>query len=33
MAQRSESPIRSTIAAAQGNLFVRTNDKLFCVGK
>ncbi len=33
MAQRSESPIRSSIAAAQGNLFVRTNDKLFCVGK
>ena len=33
MAERSESPVRSTIAAAQGNLFIRTNDKLFCVGK
>ena len=33
MAQREESPVRSTIAAAQGNLFVRTNDKLYCVGK
>jgi outer membrane protein assembly factor BamB len=33
MAQREESPVRSSIAAAQGNLFIRTNDKLFCVGK
>ncbi len=33
MAERAESPIRSTIAAAHGNLFVRTNDKLYCVGK
>ncbi|MHB0959861.1 MAG: outer membrane protein assembly factor BamB family protein [Pirellulaceae bacterium] len=33
MAERTESPIRSSIAAAQGNLFVRTNDKLYCVGK
>jgi outer membrane protein assembly factor BamB len=33
MAERGESPVRSSIAAAQGNLFVRTNDKLYCVGK
>jgi outer membrane protein assembly factor BamB len=33
MAEREESPVRSTIAAAHGNLFVRTNDKLYCVGK
>ena len=33
MAERSESPIRSSIAAAQGNLFLRTNDKLYCIGK
>ncbi len=33
MAERSQSPIRSTIAAAGGNLFIRTNDKLFCVGE
>jgi outer membrane protein assembly factor BamB len=33
MAERGEDPVRSTIAASQGNLFVRTNDKLFCIGK
>jgi outer membrane protein assembly factor BamB len=26
-------PIRSSIIAAQGNLFIRTNAKLYCVGK
>jgi len=33
MAERGEDTIRSTIAAAQGNLFIRTNNKLFCIGK
>ncbi len=28
-----ESDIRSTIAVAHGNLFIRTNGKLFCIGK
>jgi outer membrane protein assembly factor BamB len=32
MAEREESPVRSTIAVAHGNLFVRTNDKLYCLG-
>lgn len=32
MAEREESPVRSTIAVAHGNLFVRTNDKLYCIG-
>ncbi len=32
MSERSESPIRSSIVAAGGNLFVRTNDKLYCIG-
>ncbi len=33
MAARSQDPIRSTISAAGGNLFLRTNDKLYCIGK
>ncbi len=33
MGQAGEHPIRSSIAAAHGNLFIRTNAKLFCVGK
>lgn len=33
MAERAENPIRSTIAIAGSNLFIRTNSKLFCVGK
>lgn len=33
MDERSESPVRSTIAVAHGNLFVRTNDRLYCVGQ
>lgn len=28
-----EQEIRSTIAVARGNLFIRTNTKLYCVGK
>ena len=28
-----ESDIRSTIAVAYGNLFIRTNGKLYCIGK
>jgi hypothetical protein len=28
-----EQEIRSTIAVARGNLFIRTNAKLYCVGK
>jgi outer membrane protein assembly factor BamB len=30
---QSESHIRSTIAVAHGNLYIRTNKKLFCIGK
>ncbi len=33
MAKQSQDPIRSGIVAANGNLFVRTNDKLYCIGK
>ncbi len=32
MAKREENPVRSTIAVAHGNLFIRTNDKLYCIG-
>ncbi len=32
MAQRTQDPIRSSISAAGGNLFLRTNDKLYCIG-
>lgn len=32
MAERGQNPVRSTIAAAGGNLFIRTNEKLYCVG-
>ena len=28
-----ENEIRSTIAAAHGALFIRTNTRLYCVGK
>jgi outer membrane protein assembly factor BamB len=31
MAEGSRNPIRSTIAVAGGNLFIRTNDTLYCV--
>ncbi len=33
MAERSQDPVRSTMSAAGGNLFLRTNDKLYCIGK
>jgi outer membrane protein assembly factor BamB len=29
----NENEIRSTIAISQGNLFIRTNGQLFCIGK
>jgi hypothetical protein len=31
--QIKEPPIRSSIAIAQGHLFVRTAENLYCVGK
>ena len=27
------SDIRSSVAVAHGNLFIRTQDKLYCIGK
>jgi outer membrane protein assembly factor BamB len=33
MGQAGQHPIRSSVVAAGGNLFIRTNTKLFCVGK
>jgi outer membrane protein assembly factor BamB len=33
MAEPSENPVRSTICAAHGNLFIRTNNKLYCIGQ
>ena len=33
MADRPESPVRSSISVSNGNLFIRTNNKLFCVGQ
>jgi outer membrane protein assembly factor BamB len=33
MAEPAENPVRSTISAAHGNLFIRTSDKLYCIGK
>ena len=33
MTATSQNTIRSTIAAARRQLFIRTNHKLFCVGK
>jgi outer membrane protein assembly factor BamB len=32
LAERSRAPIRSSIAAAGGNLYIRTNDRLYCIG-
>ena len=29
----SDSPVRSSVITAQGQLFIRTNEKLFCVGE
>ena len=28
-----EGPIRSSIVAARGNLFIRTAENLYCIGK
>lgn len=33
MAEPGEDLIRSTVAVAHGQLFIRTNQKLYCVGK
>ncbi len=33
MSEPSEDPVRSSICAAHGNLFIRTNDKLYCIGQ
>lgn len=33
MAERSRNPIRSTIPAAGGKLFIRTNNTLYCIGE
>jgi len=33
MGQRGDDMIRSSIAAAHGHLFIRTNDTLYCIGK
>lgn len=33
MMAEEENEIRSSIAVARGNLFLRTNSKLFCIGK
>jgi hypothetical protein len=32
MNEPSDDPIRASISAAHGRLFIRTNRKLFCVG-
>jgi hypothetical protein len=29
----NEKEIRSTVSVSQGNLFIRTNGALFCIGK
>ena len=33
MGEEGDDMIRSSIAIAGGQLFIRTNSKLFCVGK
>lgn len=33
MAEGKDGEIRSTIAVANGNLFIRTDEKLYCIGK
>ena len=33
MGEEGDDFIRSTISIAQGQIFIRTNKKLFCVGK
>jgi outer membrane protein assembly factor BamB len=32
MSEPSDNPVRSSVVAAHGNLFIRVNDKLYCVG-
>ena len=32
MDEKKDDPVRSSIVAAHGQLFIRTNRKLFCVG-
>ncbi|MCA9197524.1 MAG: PQQ-binding-like beta-propeller repeat protein [Planctomycetales bacterium] len=32
MSEASENPVRSSIVVSQGQLFIRTNDALYCVG-
>jgi hypothetical protein len=33
MADEGDDTVRSTIAVSQGNLFIRTGRKLYCVGR
>ena len=33
MGEERDDQTRSSIAVAQGQLFIRTNQKLYCVGK
>jgi hypothetical protein len=33
MDEPRDDAVRSSLAAAQGQLFVRTNTRLFCIGK
>ncbi|MFV1995337.1 MAG: serine/threonine protein kinase, partial [Verrucomicrobiales bacterium] len=33
MGDKEERYARSSIAAAHGNLFIRTNKRLYCIGK
>jgi hypothetical protein len=33
MGEADDNELRSTIAVSQGNLFIRTGSKLYCVGK
>ena len=33
MGEPGDDYTRSTISVAHGNLFIRTNDKLFCIGE
>ena len=33
MAEPADDPVRSSVAVANGNLYIRTNDTLYCVGQ
>ena len=33
MGEENDDTIRSSIAVSQGQLFIRTNSKLFCIGR